>query len=133
MYFTVFVSIKCQKWTQKWVQLIWMFYLIYFFRYYLSVPFSFIKFNFPFYNRHYVIFFYLIFIAVVVKTTTLNLFNCCCRPDDYEPERIDGQQSVGGRVAKISPGEDGILRLQLSNVDTFDNRWRFRLFNNFLS
>ena len=27
------------------------------------------------------------------------------------------------RVAKITPGEDGILRLKLSNVDTFDNRY----------
>ena len=40
---------------------------------------------------------------------------------DYEPERIDGQTNTG-RVAKIVPGEDGILRLKLSNVDTFDNR-----------
>jgi len=45
--------------------------------------------------------------------------------DDYEPERIDGQTN-SGRVAKIVPGDDGILRLKLSNVDTFDNRCAVR-------
>jgi hypothetical protein len=41
---------------------------------------------------------------------------------DYDPVRVDGSPS-SGKVAKIVPGDDGILRLQLSNADTFDNRW----------